>query len=1148
MSEMSPAEEVFFAALEYPSPTGRAAYLDAACAGRPELRARVEKLLAAHPRVGGFLDSGVPGEATPTFGAGEHAATGTFEAADPAATGTYRPDAEAAGAVVAGRYKLLQPIGEGGMGTVWMADQTEPVKRRVAVKLIRTERGQSKTILSRFEAERQAIALMDHPNIAKLLDAGTTDAGAPFFVMELVRGVPLNEHCDTHKLSVPDRLALFVQICGAVQHAHQKGVIHRDLKPSNILVESHDGKPVPKVIDFGLAKATTGLQLTEHTLFTGFGSVMGTPLYMAPEQATFNAVDVDTRADVYALGVILYELLTGTTPLTRDTIKKAALDEMLRLIREQDAPTPSSRLSTSDSKPSVAANRQTEPAKLGRFVKGELDWIVLKALAKDRDRRYESATGFARDIERFLNHEPVTAGPPSARYRLKKFVRRNRPQVIAAGLVLFVLVAGIAGTTWGLLEARRQEAEARRHEGIAREEAGKKESALQSEVEQRKIATANEVRAVAAAAAQKKATERAERVMSFLATKLLGQADPSENPVGDKLTVRQLLDRAAAEIDKEGLPPEAEGPIRAVIGKTYAGLGLDHLAEPHLRMAVAQAIRAEGPDSDAAIDATNDLVFVLRAVDKAAEAERLTRELLARVQERKGDDGKVLDVKNALAVILQDTGHLDEAIRLFREALAATEAAKGRDAETTLVSAVNLVTALRKSNAPARQAEGEKLLRAYLPDMKVKWANKPGLFIAYNELSLLLLDRGAYQEAEENCRKIIADAPGVVGPKADLVLNARNNLALLLTTLGRYADSEKLFRETAAIEAELPISERSKLITRFNLARAVFRQDRVGESLPLFRAVRSSLGELVPADHPERLLVSGATADAELAAGNAVAAEALSRDNLRLAVESAEAETRQAAAEFRVDLGWALLEQGRAAEAETEFAAAVAAFRRDRPDRPDLPDAQSAVGLAILAQGRYAEAEEPLAGGFRGFKKHLPSMPPRARFRALEAADRLAALYRATGRREQADRVVAERLALAGGIGRVPAVSLARSGRALLGGGAFAEAEPLLRECLTARQKVEPDAWTTFDTQSLLGGALLGQKKYAEAEPLLLKGYEGLKAREKAIPPQAATRLPEANERLIELYAAWGKPDEAAKWRAERAKYPFVAPPPRAKK
>jgi eukaryotic-like serine/threonine-protein kinase len=400
-------ESIFFAALERPAGE-RGAYLDGACGGDAELRACLDKMLAAQSDLGYFLDRPhpVPAEAL-------------------RASGAVQPAADHCSAVIAGRYKLLQQIGEGGMGTVWMAEQLQPVKRRVAVKLVRGEYGGSRDVLARFGAERQAIALMDHPHVAKLLDAGTTGeaeasclgAGRPYFVMELVKGVPLNEYCDQHQLTVPDRLHLFTQICSGVQHAHQKGVIHRDLKPSNILVESHDGKPVPRVIDFGLAKAVGGMQLTENTLFTRLGTVAGSPLYMAPEQATFNALDVDTRADVYALGVVLYELLTGTTPIEREQLKTASLDEIFRVIRESDPPTPSRRLSSTDSHPSVASNRRTEPLKLGRFLRGDLDWIVMKALAKERDRRYGSASGLAADVERFLKHEPVLAGPPGAAYR-----------------------------------------------------------------------------------------------------------------------------------------------------------------------------------------------------------------------------------------------------------------------------------------------------------------------------------------------------------------------------------------------------------------------------------------------------------------------------------------------------------------------------------------------------------------------------------------------------------------------------------------------------------------------------------------------------------------------------------------------------------
>lgn len=473
------------------------------------------------------------------------------------------------------------------MGAVWMADQTEPVKRRVAVKLIRADRGTSKSILARFEAERQAIALMDHPNIAKLLDAGTTEDGQPYFVMDLVKGIPVTEYCDAHRLSIHDRLGLFVQICSAVQHAHQKGIIHRDIKPSNILVESHDGKPVPKIIDFGLAKATSGMQLSENTLFTGFGNVLGTPLYMAPEQANFNAVDIDTRADVYALGVILYELLTGTTPLTRETVKKAAIDEMLKLIREQDAPTPSSRLSTSESKPSIAANRHTEPDKLGRFVKGELDWIVMKALSKERDRRYETANGFAKDIERFLGNEPVQAGPPSVSYKFSKFVRRNRSQVVAASFILLALLGGIVGTTWGLVEARRQQglsiaaAEAERQ---AKSEANLK----REEAEGQKLrAEAGEQLARERLTQVESEKQIVQAVKDFLHKKLLSQSSDYSQAetllsLGEPIerlranpTIRELLDRAALELTPEAIEVNfpnqtlVQAELLATVGESY---------------------------------------------------------------------------------------------------------------------------------------------------------------------------------------------------------------------------------------------------------------------------------------------------------------------------------------------------------------------------------------------------------------------------------------------------------------------------------------------------------------------------------------------------------------------------------------------------
>src|SRR5262249_17335429 len=334
----------------------------------------------------------------------------------------------------------------------------------------------------RLGAGGEALALMDHPNIAGVLDAGTTASGLPYFVMELVRGIPITDYCDKNQLTPNERLELFISVCHAIQHAHQKGIIHRDIKPSNVLVGSHDSKPVAKVIDFGVAKAVSH-DLTQRTIYTNFLQMIGTPLYMSPEQAEMSVLDIDTRSDIYSLGVLLYELLTGSTPLDKKRFAKAAYDEVRRMIREDEPPKPSHRLSTCDTRASVAASRKTEPAKLSRMRRGELDWGVMKGLEKARTRRYETPNGLARDLQRYLSDEVVEARPPSAGYRMSKFVRRHKGQVIAASLLLLTLLAGIAGTTWGLIAARRQEQVARRQEMIARQEAAEKEKARLAEAE-----------------------------------------------------------------------------------------------------------------------------------------------------------------------------------------------------------------------------------------------------------------------------------------------------------------------------------------------------------------------------------------------------------------------------------------------------------------------------------------------------------------------------------------------------------------------------------------------------------------------------------------------------------------------------------------
>ena len=454
-----PEELIFAEALGVPA-AERDRFLDHACSGNAALRERVEALLLAHESAGLFM---APRE----FSAGER----------PVISSSLQAAMDQEGKRI-GRYKLLQKLGEGGCGVVWMAEQQEPVRRRVALKVIKLGMD-TKNVIARFEAERQALAMMDHPNIARVLDAGATESGRPYFVMELVPGVPITKYCDQHNLSTTARLVLFGQVCYAVQHAHQKGIIHRDLKPSNILVTLNDGEPMPKVIDFGIAKATQG-RLTDQTLFTAFEQFIGTPAYMSPEQAEMSGIDIDTRSDIYSLGVLLYELLTGRPPFDPKSLFQAGLDEIRRIIREVEPLRPSTRLNTlaDGDRDTIARQRGLASAQLSVLLRGDLDWIVMKALEKNRNRRYETASGFAMDIQRHLQNEPVSARPPTTAYRISRLVRRNRFTVTAVGAVAFALIAGTIASTTQAARAKRAEHIANLERRKAIEERAKAEDLL----------------------------------------------------------------------------------------------------------------------------------------------------------------------------------------------------------------------------------------------------------------------------------------------------------------------------------------------------------------------------------------------------------------------------------------------------------------------------------------------------------------------------------------------------------------------------------------------------------------------------------------------------------------------------------------------
>ncbi len=595
------ARDLFMKALDL-KPEQIDEFLDAACGDDVELRSRVQTLLDAHHQAGNFLS---PSQSEKTLiGDAETDELGFF------LQGT--PPGELSSGMTIGPYKLIERIGEGGMGAVWVASQAQPIKRKVAVKLIKAGMD-SAQVLARFEAERQALAMMDHPNIARVLDGGMTTQGRPYFAMEYVKGVPLTEYCDQAKLSVKERLELFLPICHAVQHAHQKGIIHRDLKPSNILVCLFDGKPVPKVIDFGLAKAMHQ-SLTDRSHFTAHGMMVGTPLYMSPEQAELNNLDIDTRADVYALGVILYELLTGSTPLEEAQMREAAYGEVLRLIKEVDPPKPSTRLSGSESLPSVAAQRNIDPRHLTRSITGDLDWVVMKALEKERTRRYDTANGLAEDIRRHLSDEPVSAGPPSTTYRMRKFIRRNRVGVIAASATAIALLFGVVGTTCGMMwalseqqeavQAREAESKAKRA-AVASAARANNEAIRAKAAEQRIARTLEEVEAERDA--KDMARKQAERIVEFLTSVF---QSPAPERDGRDTKVIELLENAIEKLDTELADmPEQRSRLQTTLARTYHALGLQPEAIQLAEKAKSYYLENFGEDDVRTLSAMNDLAL-----------------------------------------------------------------------------------------------------------------------------------------------------------------------------------------------------------------------------------------------------------------------------------------------------------------------------------------------------------------------------------------------------------------------------------------------------------------------------------------------------------------------------------------------------------
>ncbi len=830
------AKTIFLDALEIPTSAARREYLDRMCGSDASLRAEVEELLRHHAQI--------------------PAAGDVYSAVRTVDMPVEAPVAGKSGTVI-GPYKLLQQIGEGGMGTVYMAEQTEPVQRKVALKLIKPGMD-SRQVISRFEAERQALALMDHPHIAKVLDAGTTGSGLPYFVMELVKGLPITKYCDEHHLTPRERLELFIPVCQAVQHAHQKGIIHRDLKPSNVLVALYDGKPVPKVIDFGVAKAT-GQSLTDKTLVTGFGAIVGTVEYMSPEQAEINQLDIDTRSDIYALGVLLYELLAGSPPFSRKELEKAGMLEMLRVIREQEPSKPSTKLSTADGLPTLAANRGTEPAKLTRLVRGELDWIVMKALEKDRDRRYETANGFAQDIERYLADEPVQACPPSVQYRLRKFVRRNRGPVLSGSLVLLALVAGVIGTTWGLIRAEQQRLVVERQ----RNELAERNQALQAAHEHELLLN-------------ERARQAIETVTSETAIEQLSREKelrPEQKDFLDKMI------QYYAEATQEGAATEQERSRQARaygrMGRMNQVLGRSQDSENAYRRAVAlgRQLVADFPTRpefrQELAGSQNALGTLLLAGGGPTKAESAYREAQASYKKLAAELPNRPEFRQALAGslsnlgnLLHDTGRLKEAETAQAEALAIRkQLAADFPAQPIFRRALasnhnNLGWLFQNTRRPEKAESAFRDAVALQKRAVADFPNRPefrmGLARYLCNLGNLVRDMGRLKEAEAVYgemlpiqKDLVVEFPNRPEFREELA-TGHNNVGLLLRDKGLLRDAEEAQAEALAIQKqlaaefpEIPAYRNAVAGTLFNLANtANLRRD--------FAAARQWVDEALP--------------------------------------------------------------------------------------------------------------------------------------------------------------------------------------------------------------------------------------------------------------------------------------------------------------
>jgi len=938
----------------------RAAYLERACAGDAELRRKVEVLLEVSGEIGDFLEHS-PQEAS-------------MEARSDAPVGEQPGD-------YIGRFKLLQQIGEGGCGVVFMAEQEEPVRRQVALKIIKPGMD-TKTVIARFEAERQALALMDHPNIAKIFDAGATTSGRPYFVMELIRGIKITEYCDQHSLTTEERLKLFVQVCQAVQHAHQKGIIHRDIKPSNILVTTTlEGAALPVVIDFGIAKATSNQRLTDKTLFTAFEMLIGTPAYMSPEQAALKGADVDTRTDIYSLGVLLYELLAGSTPFDTGELMESGLDEIRRVVREQEPVRPSTRLSKLEGADltTLARYRKSDPPTLIRAVRGDLDWIAMKALEKDRARRYETANGLASDVQRYLAGEPISARPPSKFYKFQKAVLRNKLLFTGVSLIALLLIVGLIVVSTSLAKERRSRREA-------------DAAARQAEAE--------------------KANAQTETIKSQQVTKFLQDMLQSVGPAAargrDTAMLREVLDQTAERVGREMTnQPAVEAELRSLIGTLYEQIGKYSRAEEMHRAALVIRRKLFGTESAETAASLNCLGLALIAERKLPEAEAVDTEALAIRRRLFGDENaETATSLNDLSAVYRDEGRLSEAEPMARQALAMREKLFGKDRLEVADSLRNLSIILGDEG---KWSESETMAKEVLAIRRnLLGTEHPWVASALNDVAWAASAQGKLDEAESLEREALVMRRKLLPEEHPEVANSLNLIGDTMRKRGNLNEAHSVLRAALSIQRKLlGDDDPAALGTMKSMGLTLEAENKWSEAEALFRDALAAWRKRAGNDDPQTSFALRDLASALEGQGKWTEAETLHREALNVWRKRGGDEDPEALYTMHT-LGLSLQAQHKWPEAIAIHREALDLWhKRVSNDDPEALYATRNLAEALEAAGKWSEAETLHRQTLALWRKRLGNEDPQT----LYTLNRLGLALEAQGKLTEAEQVHREAIA-----------------------------------------------------------------------------------------------------------------------------------------